>query len=301
MQTLLIAISIFISPLVFADGVSKAEIKRLLASYSDLPPAERAVVFSERFVGLPYILDGFGEGAAGRYDQDPLYRFDGFDCTTYVETLTAMALSRNFETFERLIDQIRYKNGEISYVARKHFPSLDWVPENIKAGFYEDITYDIADGDVPVHTARATIDKRTWYSKKTFWDLRVPDLSNDEAARRVQEWRGEGLAFSVAEATLPYIALKDIFPNNTAVLRRIPAGAIINIVRPGWDIRDKSGELITQMNVSHQALVVYKNGKPYLRHASSEAKKVADMPLDWYLRRFVDHPTIRGIHVLRIK
>ena len=65
--------------------------------YDKLPNARaddlltRLTVISEYFKGRPYVLGNLGEGSQGKYDQEPLYRTDVFDCTTYVETVIALA------------------------------------------------------------------------------------------------------------------------------------------------------------------------------------------------------------------
>lgn len=284
-------------------GFTRAEIDAMISSRLDLPPSSRLEIFSRKFMGIAYMLDGLGEGPKGKYDRDPLYRFDGFDCTTFVETATAMALSRDFNDFERQLQQLRYEHGEISYVLRNHFPSADWIPNNIASGFLEEITADVAGPDVPVLAARALVDKPSFYAKKTYEELNVPGATPEEKLRLLDEWRAEGLAFNAQDATLPYIALKDLFAGHGVdVLNRIPHGAIINIVRPGWNITDpKDGSLITQMNVSHQGLAFWRNGVLYLRHASKDAGKVSELPLADYLRRFINHATIRGFNVLKIR
>lgn len=103
--------------------------------------ANRLDAFSKMFIGRPYGFGGpLGEGPDGRYDQDPLYRFDTFDCTTYVETMTSLALSRSVDEFEKTINDIRYENGEVDYLKRNHFTDLWWIPRNIANGMLTDIT-----------------------------------------------------------------------------------------------------------------------------------------------------------------
>src|SRR5690606_32543867 len=52
---------------------------------------ERVDKLSSIFLGSDYVGDPLGEGESGVYDRDPLYRFDAFDCTTYVETVLALS------------------------------------------------------------------------------------------------------------------------------------------------------------------------------------------------------------------
>jgi hypothetical protein len=85
------------------------------------------------FLGSRYLGDPLGEGLSGQYDQDDLYRFDGFDCTTFVETIMALAGASDFEHFERRMNAIRYEAGRIEFTARNHFPSCS--PQNYCPGF----------------------------------------------------------------------------------------------------------------------------------------------------------------------
>ncbi len=63
---------------------------------------------------IPYMVDPLGEGERGEFNNKPLYRFDGFDCTTFVETVIALALSRNADEFKDKINRVRYKDGIVS-------------------------------------------------------------------------------------------------------------------------------------------------------------------------------------------
>ncbi|MBN1783778.1 MAG: DUF1460 domain-containing protein [Alphaproteobacteria bacterium] len=50
---------------------------------------------SEKFIGIRYQDSPLGEGPNALYDKDPLFRFDRFDCLTYVETVMAIYFSEN--------------------------------------------------------------------------------------------------------------------------------------------------------------------------------------------------------------
>src|SRR5262245_45756565 len=95
---------------------------------------ERLEHFSEQFMGAPFEAGPLGEGPQGRYDQGPECRFDAFDCTTLVETVAALALTREASEFSRWLRQIRYQNGRVDFLSRNHFPCGDWVPHNASLG-----------------------------------------------------------------------------------------------------------------------------------------------------------------------
>lgn len=74
--------------------------------------------------------------------------FSGFDCTTLVENVLALARLINendtiFETFQIELTSIRYRDGVINkYPSRLHYFS-DWIYDNVKKGLVKDITESI--------------------------------------------------------------------------------------------------------------------------------------------------------------
>ena len=50
-----------------------------------LPLADRMKAISQPLVGLPYEVDGHGEGVGP--DPDPPARYDSFDCLTFLEEI----------------------------------------------------------------------------------------------------------------------------------------------------------------------------------------------------------------------
>ena len=73
---------------------------------------------------------------------------NAFDCTTLVETCLAMSVctqhkQTDFDSYKNILQKIRYRNGEIEgYLSRLHYAS-DWIFENERSGFIQDITKDI--------------------------------------------------------------------------------------------------------------------------------------------------------------
>lgn len=233
---------------------------------------EQIVLNSEKFIGKPYLVDPLGEGKTGKYDTDPLFRLDGFDCLTYVETVMALSLHSAKESPEQRLNNIRYKNGEIGYENRNHFMSADWIPNNIKNGFIKDITKSIAQKET--QTATAFIQKDTWAKIK-----------------KVTGFEGKN-----TKASVPYLPLTRIFAH-PEILKQIPSGAILNIVRPNWDLRKEIG---THLNISHTGFVIHKGNELFFRHASATNKKIEDVDLLTYLKKMANSPTIKGINILQI-
>lgn len=212
---------------------------------SDQTLSDRIVSISASFLNKPYQLDPLGEGAQGQFSQKPLYRFDRFDCQTYVETVLALALSdstSNVPTlaFQNQLLEIRYSNGKPDFYTRNHFPSADWIPNNIEKGY---IKYSPINND----KISIIINKQKWFENQTH--IQNPEIPNK------------------LRVTLPYISV-DQLPN---MINKIPNGSIIMIVKPSFVL------------ISHMGFAIWKNNTLYLRSASSLYDKVIDLPLLAYI------------------
>jgi hypothetical protein len=266
--------------------------------------------FSNAFLGLPYFLGALGEGEAAVYDQYPRYRVDAFDCDTYVNTVVALALSDSLHSFQQCIKDNRYANGKVDYLTRNHFASLDWNLNNQKRGIFQDITASIrSDHQDLTLMAQALIDKPNWYAHRPLSTIRLQQEDPSLQAQRLQELQTRGSKLTPATAAIPYLPLTALFSTkhckgehelkNCAqakleLFAQIPHAAIIEIVRPNWDLRKEIG---SRLNVSHMGFAIWKNQTLYFRQASSKMNKVADIPLIAYLQEALDSPTIKGINI----
>jgi len=237
------------------------ELHRIHQQAASLP--QRVEAISELFLGVPYKLGSLGEGPDGEFDRDPLIRFDAFDCTTFVETVMALALNSDLDSATRTLQKIRYKDGQIGYATRNHFIELDWVPNNLRAGYLRDITSDVAGRNaVKVHK---TISKRRWYLRKSVVSIEA-GFTKDEKQRLVSKLRHLGERLPDQRATLTVLPLKAL----PQALAHIPSGTIANLVHA--DRRDR-GTI-----VSHQVFLIKKSDGWYMRHAASH-KAVEDDPI----------------------
>lgn len=249
--------------------------------------ADRLAYFANVFFNQksPYLVDPLGEGDEGEISQAPLYRFDAFDCTTFVETVLALTLSNSPEEFRARINQIRYKDGVISYQTRNHFPTLDWIPNNTKKGFIKDITAAVAGQELK--WSQTWIDKGEWFRRR---GSQYVSMSSD---------------FQQTLAQLPYISKEDLL-SSSELVDRIPSGSIFHVVRPNWDLRSAIG---TQLDVSHLGFLVREQGVLYMIHASNGAsrdgsddtKRVKKEPfVDYVQRVMMASPTTAGVNIIAV-
>lgn len=262
--------------------------------------ADKITLISTKFLGKPYQLKALGEGRTGYYDKDPLYRTDAFDCETYVDTVLALALADNQSLFQTRINEIRYRDGEISYVTRNHFTCVDWNKNNQKQGFIQDITTNIRDENhQPVfEIATALIDKPAWYQHATLETIHVPNASTLEKNHRLALLKKAGLREKRVVSRVAYIPISLLFDSkgheNSYLFKQIPNAAILEIVRPNWDLTASIG---THATISHLGFVIWQNNRLLFRNASSLTGKVVDQPLIAYLKKTQQSPTIKGINI----
>ena len=264
------------------------------------PMAKRLDQISRSFLDKPYEGNSLGEGPDAPYDQGPLYRTDAFDCETYVDTVVAIALAPDLNHFTQCIKHIRYDNGDVSFIKRNHFASLDWNQNNQRVGVFNDITTTLINqkGEPAALFAKTLINKPEWYKQLDKERIRLPHASPEEQSRQLKALRREGKHLKAKRVSTPYIPLTALFNSNgepnQALFDQIPDGAIIEIIRPNWNLTTRIG---TRLNVSHMGFVFRKNDELRFRHASFLKKKVSDMSLINYLDAARTSPTIRGINI----
>lgn len=259
-----------------------------------VPSEERINSLSKIFLGAPYVGGGLGEGEQGKYDKDPLVRFNEFDCTTYVETILAGVMSSSENDFMSSLLSFRYKDSNVTFISRNHFPSLDWIPNNQDK--LKDITQLVAQKSLM--TAEAIIDKTSWYQKMEKKNLHCDKDLSAQCDDLLDQLHGEGDAFLPEVASLDYVPLTALYlPSDKvdqSILDRIPSGSVISMVRPNWELKQWIG---TNMNVSHQGFAIRKEGQLLLRHASVLHKKVIDEDFMDYFSRYTSASSLKGFNV----
>jgi hypothetical protein len=267
----------------------------LLRFQNETSVTTRLDQISKTFLGLPYGFSGpLGEGSTGKFDQDPLYRFDTFDCTTYIETIMALATARSIDEFEERLNLIRYENGVIDYLKRNHFTDLQWIPFNIQNGLMTEINHEVV-SMTDVKMAEALINFPGWLKSITLDQLVVPKATAVQKTALLDELHDEARLYQPQMATVPYITIDTILAR-PLILNKIPSGTVVNFVRPNWDLTATSG---THQNISHQGFLFRIGHVLHLRHASTSGN-VQELPFIDYLKKFANHPTLKGIHLMRV-
>ena len=239
-----------------AAAISKESSENQVLRFLEAPHAatlnDRLVAASELFAGRVYALDPLGEGA-GTLDPDPLYRFDVFDCQTFVETVLALQKAKDFSDFLLRFAAMRYDSGKTLYEYRSHLVEAQWMPRNIASGVFTDITAEIGAGN----------------EKKALFEVSDKGLAKgyEPFLERLQS------LWPIGSYSINYLPLDWALAN----IEKIPTNTIIQVVR-----LPKVGVPHT---VTHQGIYLEKDGKRFLRNASSSPRfqKVVDRDLKGYL------------------
>ncbi len=280
----------------FANNLERDEIaKQLIALNQNYPIRHRIKIQSAELLNVLYSEGALGEGGMGKYDQNPLYRFDYFDCETYVDTVMALALAKDLSDFKNKINQIRYKKGNVSFIHRNHFPSADWIPNNKRNGYIRELSYFIAGKKTRI--SRTQINKRNWYRNLTSDRIQIPYLGAQEKEARLLLLKKEGEAlFENKNVSISYIPVFDLL-RNPGLRKRIPSGSLVFFVGHDAYLSSRIG---TSMNVLHMGFAIWNNGQLYCRMASSKAGRVIDVLFPDYLRTYLSLGTLNGISVWSI-
>lgn len=228
--------------------------------------------FAMKFLGTPYV--------AHTLEGDPemlTVNVDELDCTTFVETVMALAITRqerrqSWRDFIHNLERVRYRGGELAgYPSRLHY-NAEWVADNVHRGNITDVT---------------TRFPRCNYVTKTI------DFMSANAEK--------------------YAALKD--SANLAGIKnmeigfrshRIPYIKTIDLVRPEVKAAFRTGDILgftttlKNLDITHMGMIVMRDGEPYVIHASMNAGKVvlSERPIDVFLKR---NRAFTGVRVLRLR
>lgn len=234
-------------------------------------PNERVGYIARKFLGLPYVAHTL-EG-----DTEMLtINIDELDCTTFVETVIAMAYTvgegrTSWRDYVRNLENIRYRDGKLNgYTSRLHYIS-DWIINNSHRGNFQEVTDMFPSFNYKVKT----IDFMTSHRKS------YKSLADDTEFEKMKN-----IEIGFHNHRFPYI--KSAAIRSKSVRNELRDGDIIALTTN-----------INGLDVSHMGLIAIVDGVPHLMHASMKAMKVIidPLPLHKYL---ANSKSLSGIRVIRL-
>lgn len=229
---------------------------------------------AREFINTPYAA-GTLEGS----EELLTVAIDSVDCTTFVETVAAMAMTvgegrSSWRDFIHNLQQLRYRQGRIDgYASRLHYVS-DWIVDNTHRGIISEVTSTIVpDCGYQVKTIDFMTENRKLY----------PALADSLTFERLKS-----VQIGYRSHKFPFIRPNQLSKKQT--LARLLDGDIIIFVS-----KTKG------LDVNHLGFVVIDpDGTVKLLHASSrQGKVVVDaLPLVTYLAK---NPQHAGVRIVRMK
>lgn len=252
------------------------KVVELLGEARSLPEdANRVMFFARKFMDVPYVAHTLEVN-----DKEQLVvNLRELDCTTYVETVLALALTSSegktsFADYCDNLKKIRYRHGVLKdYSSRLHYFTM-WIEDNVEMGIVEEI----ADDETlfsAIQTVKATY--MTTYSDK--YKMLAGDTAMiKKIARMERHINGKKHRY------MP----NDNIRNTWKLRRTVHNGDVIAIVT------SKSG-----LEISHLGFAVWHWDGLHLLDASSIHRKVIEEPLT--LRKYLTgRKTALGVRILRL-
>lgn len=211
-------------------------------------PNELVAFYADKLLGTPYVAHTL-EG-----DEELLtINIDELDCTTFIETLYALARTTmngrySWRDYAANLENLRYRNGEMGdYSTRMHYIS-EWILNNSARGNLKEITADLPHADYLIKT----IDFMTKHKDS------YRSLKNDSAM--VEKIKGYEMA--LRNHRMPY--LKKSWLGDKAVKAALRNGDFVGLVTK-----------IEGLDISHLG-IIHKDdkGEIYLLDASMSGGKV---------------------------
>lgn len=243
----------------------------------NLPTAgDRVIALGKRMLDTPYVAHTLEADSVGAPEMLTV-NLDQLDCTTFVETVAAMALTigegrTGWRDFIYNLERVRYRDGQMDgYPSRLHYVA-DWILNNISKGIITEHTADM-DG---VRYACKTIDFMSTNAK------RYPAMADSANLARVRATE-EGYR----SHQYPYIRTAD---TGTKKARQVYHNG--DLLAFTSSLRDLD---VTHMGI----LMIDPDGTPRVMHASSSLGKVTvtTVPLHEFLK---NNRSLTGIRLLRL-
>lgn len=235
-------------------------------------PEARIAYIGKQFLGTPYVAGTLDKGD----DEAVTVNLDELDCTTYVETVLALAYTigegrTSWRDFVYNLERIRYRGGEMNgYPSRLHYVS-EWVIDNVHRGIFKEATGSLPYNQPAVKTIDFMSENRDKYAA-------LKDSANYAGIKNME--------LGYRNHRFPYIK-----SNKTAskdLIRQLHSGDVVLITTQ-----------IKGLDVQHMGILIIEDNIPHLMHASSAAGAVVleKTPLSEYLRK---NRNASGIRIIRL-
>lgn len=262
-------IILIITNAVFAQSADEMIFMQKMKLPKSESKAQTALIIAKSFIGQPYK----GGTLEGNTKEQLVCNLRDFDCSTFVESVTAMTLTKynekpSYEKFNAQLKNLRYRKGEINgYASRLHY-FREWMIQSEENNIGQDIT-NIIGGSIQKKEINFMTSHRELY----------PKLKEEEAFSSITKSQKKLNTYDFY-----YIPKAKV----SKIESQIHEGDIIAITSN-----------IDGLDYNHEGFAVLQNGRLHLLHASFDLKKViiSQEPLADYLNRIKKHS---GISVFRL-
>ena len=231
---------------------------------------------ARQFLGVPYVAHTLEIND----DERLVVNTRQLDCTTFVETVTALKICaqqglRTFADYQNVLRQLRYRQGRMAgYTSRLHY-FTDWIRDKADMQLVTDVQQ-----PNPPFSAVQTVNVNYMSTHPTAYKALKAN------AALVPEIRAQEQ--SLTGMKVRYIPKRAV--RNNALLRKVVKdGDILAITC------NKKG-----LEIAHLGFAVWRNDGLHLLNASMIYKKVVEEPMTLY-QYLQKHKMHTGIRVVRIK
>ena len=233
------------------------------------------VYFARKLTDIPYVAKTLEKNRR----EQLVVNLRQLDCTTYVETVTALTLCMKhrqyaFNDYCRYLRLLRYEGGEVDYVHRLHYFS-SWISDNTSMGF-------VSEPNTPQEAFEGTQHLRINYMSTHVgqYPMLVANPAWVDAIRKTEQ--------ALTGTDVVYIP-KQKLSNTPLYWDAIKDGDIIAICT------NKRG-----LDTSHIGIAVWHIDGVHLLNASMIHKRTIEEPMTMqqYMQK---HPSQTGIRVVRLK
>jgi hypothetical protein len=199
------------------------------------------------------------------------------DCVVAVERALAMALSTDWDSYYKLCERLRYKEGRVDFLERNFMTLTQWVPNN--AWLLCDITSELG----PVNTFQHVAAPKRFYTRLSFGEREDSDKGRAKAAAKAAKVATVPDRVTTTETYIERGNVPD-------VLDKLQTGDVALVMRV---FKSSTGEPL--LDCDHMGVIVRRDdGIVNFTHAAPPC--VRQQPLTEFLDRF---PSVRGLKFLR--